>query len=821
MNNKLIGLQKNHAAGTRQKRKDTLAPQQEKQANLQQAIRNPQAATPADLLNLQSEAGNRAVGNWLSTNGLVQRESLTDANGNLQERLSGAIQRARGGGGLLSDGVRQDMEGAFSTNFGAVRVHTDSEADHLSQQLSARAFTIGSDIFFRRGAYAPGTTRGRRTLQHELTHVVQQGGQAPGGRLRLGGTQTAEEHQAEHNAGANPALSAAATATVQRVLDYDNIAAAFGGSVTAEMVKKWTANVKPKHHPEVEAILAKGKTLQEFQRGMLQVYGVDLAALDADTGVQSQAPQQTSTGSNPPQQPNNTGSSSPAPNNPPTSQSPGVSVGLTGEDLEAYAIERAGKEHMPSGALIDALKDVCGGDLKRLSPPQVDQIINEFKARDFDGLAKRGVSINHIVAFTGGFERLGVGDTKDPNKGISGTLKEGFLGSEARWKESKGAGVADFMQNSWLWSGLTAGGAITSNVSLLNMLTSADNPIIGSGAVNGTELAGNIMMNTASAIQATGSLVRSGADFYNVHQARGFNRNIRGGAIRQQASEGVMNMLYGFSGLTSSGLGFGLGAQNFMAGGAAQNTNGSLGVAQKALEAGTSAVSLGTRIEKSGAAMYRKHKMTGINYRPSIYLSIPGRHKEASVFPKLKAVLQDAQSKKAKGQAVDMGKDTAKTTGGILSSVGYGVGGGAGKYLKLAGALTGLAGTVGSPLINKIKEKVRDKKVEKSGYRNLQEYRMDRMRTLDTTDSDGKKGSVNVRIGQVVDELNEIYEDFHQTNANMKPANLEGPVTQLSVSKLLSFTGEYMQLNTVFSSKNKAERREAIKNVLLARTASF
>lgn len=811
MDNKRIDRQKTRATETRQKKDRAPVALAESRENLQRALCNPQAATPADLLKMQSEAGNAAVGNWLLSNGLVQREPLTDANGTLQERLSGAIQRARGGGRPLPEPVQKEMEGAYSTGLGSVRIHTGAEADRLSQQLSARAFTVGSDIFFRRDAYAPGTVRGRHTLQHELTHVVQQGGQAPSGRLKLGETDTPEERQAEHNAGTKTVASAAPAATVQREMNYDGIASAFGGSVSVEMVKKWTAKVKPKNHPAVEGILIKGKAIEEFQRGMLQVYGVDLAAMDSDAGGGKpvQAPVQMANGGKSAEKASSGGASSSAPNQ----------VAPTSGDMEAYVLQRAGEEHMPSGSLIDALKDICGGDLKRLTQQQVDAVIAQFKARDFDGLAKSGVSINHIVTFTGGFERLGVGDTRDPDEGITGMLSEGFLGSKARRKEGKGAAAADFMQNSWFGTLLTAGGGITGNVSILNSIMG--DGTIGDDAVMGTELAGNIMMNTASAIQATGTLVRSGVDFANVHKARGFNSSLRGNAIRQQSSEGAMNMLYGMSGLASSGLGFGLGAQNFMAGGSANNTDSPLGIAKYGLEAGTSAVSLGTRIEKTSAAMYRKHEITGISYHPSGFLSIAGRAKEAALFPRLKAVLQDAQGKKARGQAGDMTKDTLKTTGGVLSSVGYGVGGDTGKYLKLAGTLTGLGGSLASPLINKIRGKIQGKKAEKSGYRNLQEYRMDRMRSLESTDASGQKSNVNVRVGQVVDEVNDVYEDFHQTNATMPQSNLEGPVGQLSISKLLSYTGEYMHLNTVFTSKDKAERREAIKNVLLSRTATF
>src|SRR5438105_3858785 len=43
----------------------------------------------------------------------------------------------------------------------------------------ASAKPLGSDIFFSKGAYQPGSHRGKQLLAHELTHVVQQGGARP------------------------------------------------------------------------------------------------------------------------------------------------------------------------------------------------------------------------------------------------------------------------------------------------------------------------------------------------------------------------------------------------------------------------------------------------------------------------------------------------------------------------------------------------------------------------------------------------------------------------------------------------------------------
>jgi hypothetical protein len=95
-----------------------------------------------------------------------------------------AIMDARGGGSALAPALQQQMSSALGADFSSVRVHTDSQADTLSRSLAAEAFTTGSDIFFRSGAYDPGSSRGQHLLAHELTHVVQQGGQ-PGGAQRM------------------------------------------------------------------------------------------------------------------------------------------------------------------------------------------------------------------------------------------------------------------------------------------------------------------------------------------------------------------------------------------------------------------------------------------------------------------------------------------------------------------------------------------------------------------------------------------------------------------------------------------------------------
>jgi hypothetical protein len=87
-----------------------------------------------------------------------------------------AIQSQLGSGHSLDGGVKSRMESAFGYDFSHVRVHTDGKAANLSTELSARAFTIGSDVAFGAEEYRPGTPVGDALLAHELAHVVQQGG---------------------------------------------------------------------------------------------------------------------------------------------------------------------------------------------------------------------------------------------------------------------------------------------------------------------------------------------------------------------------------------------------------------------------------------------------------------------------------------------------------------------------------------------------------------------------------------------------------------------------------------------------------------------
>ena len=88
-------------------------------------------------------------------------------NANVQERMAP-------GGSPLGPVARAVMEERFGRSFSHVRVHTDLLAAICARGLSARAFTVGSHIFFGDGCYDPETRPGQRLLAHELVHVIQQ-----------------------------------------------------------------------------------------------------------------------------------------------------------------------------------------------------------------------------------------------------------------------------------------------------------------------------------------------------------------------------------------------------------------------------------------------------------------------------------------------------------------------------------------------------------------------------------------------------------------------------------------------------------------------
>ncbi|WP_116948355.1 eCIS core domain-containing protein [Jiangella endophytica] len=178
--------------------------------------------------------------------------------------------RRRPAGRPLPDGVAGSMGAAFGADLSGVRVHTDAEAAGLAASLQATAFTVGSDIYFGRGAYAPATDAGRRLLAHELAHTLQ----APagtGGALTVGRADDPAEREADRMADA----ALAGVAVRRHLADGPAGAAAVRRFVTAAQFDEWTS----------EGPLTRASTAQKAIKKLLVEYSAlcvpenDLAGL--------------------------------------------------------------------------------------------------------------------------------------------------------------------------------------------------------------------------------------------------------------------------------------------------------------------------------------------------------------------------------------------------------------------------------------------------------------------------------------------------------------------------------------------------------------
>ncbi len=79
-----------------------------------------------------------------------------------------------GGGAPLPGEVRSTFGRLLGHDLSGVRVHTGAEAARSAEGLSAEAYTVGDDVVFAAGRYAPQTRAGRELIAHELAHVAQQ-----------------------------------------------------------------------------------------------------------------------------------------------------------------------------------------------------------------------------------------------------------------------------------------------------------------------------------------------------------------------------------------------------------------------------------------------------------------------------------------------------------------------------------------------------------------------------------------------------------------------------------------------------------------------
>lgn len=219
----------------------------ERDADVSHAVesRRPDRLHNDGILHMQQLAGNRGVANFVA-----QRDEE-------ESPVRGVIQSAGAG---LDAGTRADMEGRLGHDFGDVQVHTDAQAADSARSVQAHAYTVGNHVVFGEGNYQPSSDAGRRTLAHELTHVVQQrsgpvdGTPAPGG-VSISHPSDRFEQEAERSADHAMGQPAAAGGDTVQGLSVQRQDA---GEEEEEPVQALGLNVQREEAPEEEEEPAAG-----------------------------------------------------------------------------------------------------------------------------------------------------------------------------------------------------------------------------------------------------------------------------------------------------------------------------------------------------------------------------------------------------------------------------------------------------------------------------------------------------------------------------------------------------------------------------------
>jgi hypothetical protein len=168
--------------------------QHDQERELDQRIEPPDPQpreTEQPLHQLASDVGNHSFGNVLARDGA----GIMDT-GVVHPEVQSTIDGTRGSGAgvdAVTQGRLEDSLGDLSD----VTIHTDDTADQLNRSVSARAFATGTDVYFSKGSYNPGSADGDHLIAHELAHVVQQRGAANAGPLTVSEPGDALEREAD------------------------------------------------------------------------------------------------------------------------------------------------------------------------------------------------------------------------------------------------------------------------------------------------------------------------------------------------------------------------------------------------------------------------------------------------------------------------------------------------------------------------------------------------------------------------------------------------------------------------------------------------
>jgi len=165
----------------------------------------------------------------------LQHSPTISSLGGPYEREAKRPSLAGDEGESLSAATRTLLEPSLGNDLGRVRVHAGGDAARMARELGARAFTLGSHVFFGAGRYKPETIEGLGRLTHEVAHTLQQTREDPGEVLDASSVQTGRDERAEGEA--RVASSAILRGQAARIVERRSAALAF--DTTPEKDADW------------------------------------------------------------------------------------------------------------------------------------------------------------------------------------------------------------------------------------------------------------------------------------------------------------------------------------------------------------------------------------------------------------------------------------------------------------------------------------------------------------------------------------------------------------------------------------------------------
>src|SRR5574340_87935 len=124
---------------------------------------NMAAAIPASDLSTSTSQVNRKCAACEEQEERILRPKFSETSGDSTGEVPDIVDAAlRSPGRPLDAETRAFFEPRFGQDFSHVRVHTNAAAAESARSVHALAYTVGKDIVFAAGQYAPPTTAGAR-----------------------------------------------------------------------------------------------------------------------------------------------------------------------------------------------------------------------------------------------------------------------------------------------------------------------------------------------------------------------------------------------------------------------------------------------------------------------------------------------------------------------------------------------------------------------------------------------------------------------------------------------------------------------------------